>query len=183
MKLVIIFGGLAVGKMTVAQELVKITDLRLFHNHMTIEPVIEVFGTFNLDVTTRLREVFFSEFVRTEQYGMVFTAGWDLGDPGDWAYFGSVAEYFTNVGGEVYYVNLVAPQDIRLARNETENRLRHKPSMRHKEAARMRLINADARYRWESHDDEFASKNFMKIDNSNLAADVAACMIKEKFNL
>ena len=40
MKLVIIFGNLAVGKMTVGQELAKITNLKLFHNHMTIEPVI-----------------------------------------------------------------------------------------------------------------------------------------------
>ena len=39
MKLVLLFGDCAVGKMTVGQELAKITDLRLFHNHMTIEPV------------------------------------------------------------------------------------------------------------------------------------------------
>ena len=40
MKLLFLFGDAAVGKMTVGQELAKITDLRLFHNHMTIEPVI-----------------------------------------------------------------------------------------------------------------------------------------------
>ena len=34
MKLVLIIGSGAVGKMTVGQELMKITDLRLFHNHM-----------------------------------------------------------------------------------------------------------------------------------------------------
>ena len=39
MKLVLIIGAGAVGKMTVGQELMKITDLRLFHNHMMIEPV------------------------------------------------------------------------------------------------------------------------------------------------
>ena len=44
MKLVFIFGDAAVGKMTVGQELIKITDLRLFYNHMTIEPVLEIFG-------------------------------------------------------------------------------------------------------------------------------------------
>jgi len=44
MKLVIIFGAGAVGKMTVGQELMKITDLRLYHGHMDIEPVIEIFG-------------------------------------------------------------------------------------------------------------------------------------------
>ena len=41
MDLMIILGSGAVGKMTVGQELMKITDFRLFHNHMMIEPVIE----------------------------------------------------------------------------------------------------------------------------------------------
>lgn len=43
MKLLLLFGDAAVGKMTVGQELCKITDFRLFHNHMTIEPVLEIF--------------------------------------------------------------------------------------------------------------------------------------------
>lgn len=44
MKLLFLIGNAAAGKMTVGQELMKITDLRLFHNHMSIEPVIEIFG-------------------------------------------------------------------------------------------------------------------------------------------
>ncbi len=55
MKLVLIIGSGAVGKMTVGQELMKITDLRLFHNHMMIEPVLDVFGNFNGWVIARLR--------------------------------------------------------------------------------------------------------------------------------
>lgn len=39
MKFVLIFGPQAAGKMTVGQELEKITELKLFHNHMTIELV------------------------------------------------------------------------------------------------------------------------------------------------
>lgn len=34
MKLLFLFGDADVGKMTVGQELCKITDLRLFHNHI-----------------------------------------------------------------------------------------------------------------------------------------------------
>jgi shikimate kinase len=34
MKFVLIFGPQAVGKMTVGQELAKITGLKLFHNHI-----------------------------------------------------------------------------------------------------------------------------------------------------
>ena len=44
MKLVFILGNSAVGKMTVGQELMKLTGLRLFHNHMMIEPVIDIFA-------------------------------------------------------------------------------------------------------------------------------------------
>ena len=36
MKLLFLIGNSAVGKMTVGQELMKITNMRLFHNHMTI---------------------------------------------------------------------------------------------------------------------------------------------------
>ncbi len=54
MKLLFMIGNAAVGKMTVGQELMKITGLRLFHNHMTIEPVIEIFGQFNPVAINRL---------------------------------------------------------------------------------------------------------------------------------
>ncbi len=39
MRLVILFGPPAVGKMTVGYELEKLTGLRLFHNHMTVDPI------------------------------------------------------------------------------------------------------------------------------------------------
>lgn len=59
MKLLFLCGNAAVGKMTVGQELMKITNLRLFHNHMTIEPVIEIFGYYDGKTISRLRETIF----------------------------------------------------------------------------------------------------------------------------
>lgn len=55
MKLIIIFGLHAVGKMTVGQELVKITKLKLFHNHMTIDVVKKILSYFKYN---SIREVF-----------------------------------------------------------------------------------------------------------------------------
>ena len=43
-KFVLIFGPQAVGKMTVGQELAKMTDLKLFHNHMTIDLLEPLYG-------------------------------------------------------------------------------------------------------------------------------------------
>ena len=73
MKLVFILGDTAVGKMTVGQELMKITDLRLFHNHMTIEPVIEIFGRLEGKVISEMRETIFRHFAASDNYGMIFT--------------------------------------------------------------------------------------------------------------
>ncbi len=41
--LVMLFGPSAVGKMAVGRELSTLTGYRLFHNHMSIEPVLDVF--------------------------------------------------------------------------------------------------------------------------------------------
>ena len=73
MDLVLIFGAGAVGKMTVGQELMKISDFRLFHNHMMIEPVIEIFGEYNPRAVAELREVIFREYMKTSHRGMIFT--------------------------------------------------------------------------------------------------------------
>ena len=66
MKLVIIFGDAAVGKMTVGQELARITGLRLFHNHVTIEAVIDVFGYFDGKTINKLREVLHAMYQKTD---------------------------------------------------------------------------------------------------------------------
>lgn len=183
MKLVIISGNIAVGKMTVGQELAKITGLRLFHNHMTIEPVIEVFGYYEGKTVNRLRQVFFEEFSKSNNYGMIFTYVWAFDHQGDWDYIKYVSDLFKEQGAEVYYVELVASQEIRLERNVTENRLNNKPSKRNLDFARYDLLNTDKNYRTESYEGEISFPNYMKIDNSDLAPGVVAKMIKDKFSL
>lgn len=183
MKVVFLFGSAAVGKMTVGQELAKITKLRLCHNHMTIEPVIEIFGKYDGYVTMRLREVIFEEYAKTDNYGIIFTFMWAFNMKEDWDYTNHVREIFEPYGAEFYYVELVAPQEIRLQRNVSENRLSNKASKRDIEASNARLINDDNKYRLESYDGEIPFENYIKIDNSHLEPDEAAKMIKERFDL
>lgn len=185
MKLLFLFGNAAVGKMTVGQELMKITDLRLFHNHMSIEPVIEIFGYFHNDAIRHIREVIFSEFAASGQYGMIFTYMWAFDQPSDWDYVEHVKEIFRqkNPDVEFYYVELVAPQEIRLQRNATENRLKNKASKKDIAASNKRLVADDEKYRLESRKGEIPFENYIKIDNSALAPDEAARRIKEYFHL
>ncbi|WP_197274782.1 hypothetical protein [Halolactibacillus sp. JCM 19043] len=69
MDFVLIFGDSAVGKMTVGKALMEQTRLRLFHNHMMIEPVLEIFGEFHLPAIEKTRDVIFDEFLKTNQKG------------------------------------------------------------------------------------------------------------------
>ena len=87
-------GDAAVGKMTVGQELMKITDLRLFHNHMTIEPVIEIFGTFNSTAIMRMREIVFDEYAKTDNYGLIFTIMMAFDMQSDWDYLEHIKQIF-----------------------------------------------------------------------------------------
>lgn len=181
MKLVVIIGNGAVGKMTVGHELARITDLRLFHNHMSIEPIIEIFGEFNGDLVRKYREFIFTEFAKSNKYGLIFTYIWAFDEQSDWDYMEHLRDIFD--GADIYYVELVAPQEIRLKRNITENRLKHKPSKRNLEWSDKIMTKYDSEHRLESYDGEILYENYIKIDNSSLSAVDVARMIKDKFDL
>lgn len=183
MKLVLIFGNAAVGKMSVGQELMKQTGLRLFHNHVAIEPVIEVFGYYDSHVIKQLREVFFREFAKSSNEGMIFTFMWAFDMQEDWDYVRHISRIFEEQGGEVYYAELVAPLNIRLERNETENRLKSKASKRDLARSRQRLLEDDKKYRLESLEGEISFANYIKIDNSHLEPAEAAAIIRKHFQL
>jgi hypothetical protein len=183
MKLVVLIGDSAVGKMTVGQELMKLTGLRLFHNHMMIEPVIEIFGSFRGDVIQKLREVIFHEFAKSDNEGMIFTFMWAFDMPSDWEYLKHVTDIFEEQGATIYYVELIAPQEVRLQRNETANRLAHKASKRDIEASRQRLLRDDANYRCVSNPGEIPFENYLRLENADISAERAAAIIQEHFGL
>ncbi len=181
MKLLILIGNSSVGKMTVGQELAKITPLRLFHNHMMIEPVLEIFGSFRGDVIQKLRRVIFEEFAKSDNYGMIFTFMWAFDMPSDWEYLESVKKIFGLPEEDTYYVELIAPQDVRLVRNATENRLKNKASKRDVTASNERLLRDDRNYRCESLPGEIPFPNYFRLENTHIAPADAARMIKEHF--
>ena len=183
MKLVFILGDAAVGKMTVGQELMKITDLRLFHNHMTIEPVLEIFGSFDGKTISDIREVIFKNFAASNNYGMIFTMMMAFDMQSDWDYLEHVKAIFAPYGTEFYYVELIAPQEIRLKRNETENRLKHKSSKRDLAVSNRRLLKDDENHRCVSYEGEITFDNYLRIDNSEMEPEEAARLIKEAFGL
>ena len=183
MKLLFLFGSGAVGKMTVGQELAKQTGLKLFHNHMTIEPVLELFGYPEPNVIKDMRETVFENFAKTDNYGLIFTFIWAFSEQSDWDYVEHVSEIFRKHNADIYYVELVADQEERLRRNVTENRLQHKASKRNIERSNQIVISDDKNYRLVSNDGEIKFDNYIKIDNTKLSPQEVVEIIKNKFNI
>ena len=183
MKFVFIIGDAAVGKMTIGQQLMKITDLRLFHNHMTIEPVIEIFGRYDGKTISEMREVIFRNYAASGNYGMIFTFMMDFDDPAEWEYLEYIRKIFEPYGTEFYYVELIAPQEIRIRRNSSENRLKNKASKRDLAASNRRLIDDDRNHRCVSYEGEITFDNYLRIDNSDKEPEEVAELIKNTFNL
>ena len=109
---------------------------------------------------------------------MIFTFMWAFDMPIDREYIMGVASKFD----EVYCVELIADQGVRIERNKTENRLKNKASKRDLALSEQRLLNEE-RYRLVSEDGEIPFENYLRIDNTDLAPNVVAKMIKERFDL
>ncbi|MBT2653177.1 MULTISPECIES: AAA family ATPase [Oceanobacillus] len=186
MKLVIIFGPQAVGKMTVGQELAKITDLKLFHNHMTIDLVGNFFDYGTKEgkrLVNLFRQEIFEEVSKSNLYGIIFTFVWAFDMQEDWNNVKRLAELFESRGGTTYYVELEASVNERLDRNKSVNRLEHKPSKRNVEWSENELKRSLEKHRLNSIDGEIIYSNYVRIDNTCLKADEVAVLIKKKFSL
>ena len=169
--------------MTVGQELEKRTDLVLFHNHMTIEPVIDIFGYCNRNIVNKWRWAVFEESVRLEFDGLIFTYMWDFDSKNDCKFVKDVTDFYKEHNAEIYCVELVADQEVRLQRNKTGNRLKHKPSKRELDLAEERLLRADENHRLVSRDGEVQFQNYIKIDNTKLTPEQVVDAIMEAFDL
>jgi hypothetical protein len=124
MRLIFIYGLPATGKLTVAQELAKLTGYKLFHNHMVVDLLLSSleFGSAQF---VRLREKIwlgvFREASRAQVPGLIFTF-----NPEKTVRAGFVEQAVETVakeGGRVDFVELVCPLDELRRRIASESRL------------------------------------------------------------
>ncbi len=185
--LVIILGPHAVGKMTVGQELAKITDLRLFHNHMSIELTRKLFAHSEKEwrvLNETVRKTVFELFAKGDFPGLIFTymCAFDLQEELD--YLTNIIDLFNANGAKCCVVELCADFEERLIRNKSENRLLHKESKRNLEWSEGEMRKTSEKYRLNSYDGEnLPFENYIKIDNTALAPEEVAKMIKTHFAL
>ena len=124
-RLVFLYGPPAVGKLTVARAIAAHEPFRILDNHLTIDPVTEVlpFGT---EAFWRVVGQF-----RRNLVGAAADEGIDLiytyvFAPGDEQHVDDVVSPYKQVGGRVFFVQLLAPREILLQRVVEHSRREHR---------------------------------------------------------
>lgn len=179
-KLLIIFGPPAVGKLTVAKELLKISDFKLLHNHMVDDLLTNYFqhGSTQLNTLSyEFRKSIIEECIKSGM-NIVFTFFWKF----DLERCKKSVESFKNVveqsGGEVFFVELFASLDTRMLRAGMEDR--HKAK---KAAGPDKVVDIEKSHITSTSGDFFYKENYLLIDNTDKTPEVVAKFIKEKFKL
>ena len=186
MKLVIIIGPPAVGKMTVGRALEKITDLKLFHNHMSIELVLNFFPYDSPGFTQLVDDIRFSVFrevAKSDLEGLIFTLVWDFDCKEDEEFVDEIIAVFQEQQAQICLVELRADLEERLVRNRHQDRLAAKPSKRDVGRSEQVMLYYEREYRMNSEEEEFEDKNIFRSDNTELSPQEVALQIIAHFNL
>lgn len=148
--LLVLFGPPAVGKMTIGRAVAEDSTFRLFHNHMTIEPLLETFGYGSPPFNTLNKEFRRRVMEEAAEHGvnLVFSVVWALDSRDDLAEM----ESYVGIFEEVAFVELRADLGTRLVRNRTEERLLHKASKRDVEWSDDNVRQMDTEWQMTSAD-------------------------------
>jgi hypothetical protein len=184
--LLFVIGPPAVGKMAVGHEVAARTGMRLFHNHMAIDPVLRFFD-FGTPPFQRLVDGFrtsvFEEVAASDLPGLIFTFVWAFDHEEDHEAVRRYAAPFTARGSQVSYVELEATQEERLRRNQSDFRLAEKPTKRDLAASRRNLLELDAGYRLNTKGEFDDRLDYLRINNTDITAADAAAQIIAHFGL
>ena len=184
MNLIIVFGPPAVGKMTVGQELARLTGYKLFHNHITLDMVTPLFpfGTpecRQLGTRTCERSII-AHAAQSSLPGLIFTYNWALDFDPDREFIDELRELVAANGGNTYYVELEADFDERLRRNRTPQRQQCK-NYGDVDALETTLRQWQREYKLNSQNDFFYPQQHVKINNTRLSPDCVAAQVASAF--
>jgi len=175
MKLIFIYGPPAAGKLTVANELAKLTKYKIFHNHLTVDLLDSVFkfGTktfFNL--SSRFRMEMFEAAAKENIKGLIFTFCYD---PSDNKFVKDVKKRVEKYKGKVFFVQLCCEK------SELKKRVKGASRKNFNKIKTIRHLNKSLK-KWCF----FKSIPFvhsLKIDNTKISPKKVALKIKQYYKL
>ena len=144
MKLIFLYGPPAVGKLTVAKELSKLTGFRIFHNHMVLSDVWKIFGygtpgSKRLGRELRVRVAEETAIQKTDLI-MTFAKAGEY----EFEFFEQIINAVEKYGGQVLFVQLKAPLSVLVERTRNQDRSLNEKDYNEKELEK--LLNSHPEY-------------------------------------
>ncbi len=175
MELLFIYGPAAVGKLTIGRELAKLTGLRLFHNHLTVDAVMAVFD-FGSEPFINLREqIWLSVFKQAAQHNISLIFTFSPEQTVRTSFIQDTLETVEPLGGKVLFVELTCPIE------ELERRMEN-PSRA--EFRKLRSVEVFRKIRQAgTHKYPKLPNSGLTIDTSTMSPQEAAYRICEFFSL
>lgn len=172
MRVILLFGPQAVGKMSIGEKVSEEIGLPLLYNHVTLDAIWPYIGwnerTFELSDQLRL-DMFEYISADEEHQGLVFTFVWAFDRKEDWAFVEKIQKIFSDEHQEIYFIELEADLEERLRRNKTENRLLKKPSKRDVEYSENELLSSAKKNRLNSYPNEIQEERYLRMNVTNLS--------------
>lgn len=131
MNLIFIYGPPAVGKLTVAQELSKLTGYKVFHNHVVIDAVSELIPIAEKNffkITDEINSKLIEAVAEYGCKGLIFTMVYAK-SPGEKKlpiFVKKVKQIIKKHEGKLYFVKLICDKKIILERVKEESRKKYK---------------------------------------------------------
>lgn len=175
MKLIIIYGATAVGKLTTAKELSKKTGYPVLHNHMTID-LVEKFFIYNSkpfnNLIRKIRLDIVNELLKQNNSGLIWTTGFP-NTKSSHAFYNKLGNLIKRKKGNVYYAKLVCRFEEREKRVICKDRKKYNKD---KTLLDKKTKSLDFSILTPINDT-------LVIDNSNLSAENTALKIIKFFSL
>ena len=178
---VFIIGAPAAGKMTIGQELSKLTGATLFFNHQPIDFALEIYQDFTEEMWEFVRSVNFSFLGTSARYhrSVILTGVTDFSNQYHLMYLKNIQDLLNEYHQEILFVELETSLEERLRRNRTENRLKYKPLKRNFEVSEREILETDKTDQLNSQKQPSGLHHYLKINNTNLSAEEVAKQIQE----
>ena len=174
MRLIILYGPPAVGKLTVAKCLSKKTGIKIFHNHVSIDLVNEYLEkSENRDkLVTHIRKLIFEEAAK-QNIDLIFTFVYASKIDDD--YIDKLIEPILQNNGTVYFVQLICDKNELIKRVEDDSR---------KQFSKIQSKKVLKKVLGENKLFELmTNKTSLTINNTNLSAEEVSSKIINYFTL
>lgn len=179
---IFIIGAPASGKMTIGQELEKLTNAKLFHNHESIDFALKFMDEFSIEMLEFHQDITLAAMTAFARQGrnMIGTGVINFDIAEDVAYLQRIQEIFESQQRRVLFIELETSFEERLKRNRTANRLIHKPLKRHIDISEQEIVETSQHVNFNPSTQPEELKLYYKIRNTHLSAEDVAHLIVEK---